>query len=197
MPESLTPALVIEIVATSANLLFIVLLIREKILCWSFGIIGSALSVYLFLDAKLYSEALLYAFYALMGLWGWLRWHRREAQSDNPVIRWASALHLRAIALCVLAALGVGYFVSNFSDAQRPWIDAFTTVFSFLATYLEINKVLEAWVYWIALNLASIWLYHDRQLDIYAALIAIYALMSVWGLRSWWLSFQRQVADQT
>ena len=56
---------------------------------------------------------------------------------------------------------------------------------------LEVAKVLEAWVYWIAINTASIWLYQDRNLDIYAGLIGIYAVLSVWGLISWrrtWLA---------
>ena len=47
------------------------------------------------------------------------------------------------------------------------------------------KKVLETWYYWIVLNLASIWLYMDRSLDIYAALICVYAVMSVWGLVQW------------
>ena len=67
-------ALAVEMLATAANLAFIVLLIREKIACWAFGIAGSLLSVWLFVHVHLYSEALLYSFYAVMGVWGWLRW---------------------------------------------------------------------------------------------------------------------------
>ena len=139
---------------------------------------------------------MLYGFYALMGVWGWLRWHRREGDNANPIVRWQLSRHLRIVVGCAVTALGVGYIAGNYSDAQRPMFDAFTTVFSFLATYLEINKVLEGWVYWIVLNLASVWLYQDRQLDIYAGLIAVYAVLSVWGLRSWWLSYQEQQAGR-
>ena len=191
MPGELPTALVAEILATGANLAFILLLIREKVLCWPFGIAGSLLSIYLFIDARLYFEAFLYLFYVLFGVWGWLRWHRREEQHHNPVVRWRPALHLVAITTCSALALLLGYGALSFTDAQRPFFDAFTTLFSFFATYLEVAKVLEAWVYWIAINTASIWLYQDRNLDIYAGLIGIYAVLSVWGLISWrrtWLA---------
>ena len=54
--------------------------------------------------------------------------------------------------------------------------------------------MLETWVYWIVLNLASIWLYMDRSLDIYAALICVYAVMSVVGLVQWSRVYRRQQA---
>jgi len=192
MTGELSAALVIEILATTANLIFIILLIREKILCWPFGIVGSLLSIYLFIDARLYSEAFLYLFYALMGVWGWLRWHRQLEENNNPIIRWDISRHLRILLVGSAVALGLGVSVQFFSDAERPLFDAFTTTFSFIATYMEITKVLEAWGYWLVLNLASIWLYHDRNLDIYALLIGIYSIMSVWGFVTWQRAYRQQ-----
>jgi len=185
MIDGLTIALLIEVLASGANLLYVLLLIRERIICWAFGIIGSLLSVGLFIDARLYSESVLYLFYAAMAVWGWFRWHRREAVADNPVIRWQLAQHLRAIVVAALLALGLGLSVHFYSDAERPLFDAFTTIFSFLGTYLQINKVLESWLYWIALNLASVWLYLDSGLAVYAALMVFYALLSVSGYLQW------------
>lgn len=195
MSGALSTATIVEILATGASLIYIILLIREKIACWSFGIVGSVLSIYLFIDARLYSEAALYLFYAIMGVWGWLRWHRRLESDHNPVIRWRIEYHLRAILVASIIALGLGYSVQFYSDAERPVFDAFTTVFSFLGTYLEITKVMEAWVYWLLLNLASVWLYHDRNLDIYAALIGLYSVLSIWGFISWRKTYLSQLEE--
>jgi nicotinamide mononucleotide transporter len=186
--------LIVEILATCASLLYILLMVRENIACWVFGISSSLLSIYLFIDVRLYSEAALYAFYAAMGVWGWLQWHRRMEVDRNPVVRWRIHLHLRAIVFGGLVALGLGYVMQNFSDAQRPAFNALTTVFSVLGTYLEINKVLEAWVYWLIINVASIWLYHDRDLDIYAALMVLYSALSVWGYWRWSRTYRMQRA---
>jgi len=182
----------IEIFATLAGLIYIILLIRENIICWPFGIAGSLLSIYLFIDGKLYSEAFLYSYYVFMGAWGWLRWSQRNAAHDNPVVRYGLPAHLTIVLVSAAVALVLGGFFSSYTDAQRPYIDAFTTAFSFAATYMEVKKVLETWVYWIVLNLASIWLYMDRSLDIYAALICVYAVMSVWGLVQWTRVYRAQ-----
>jgi nicotinamide mononucleotide transporter len=182
----------IEIFATFAGLIYIMLLIRENIICWPFGIAGSLLSIYLFIDGKLYSEAFLYSYYVLMGAWGWVRWSRRNSLMDNPIVRYAPPTHALIVLLSSLGAVALGAFFSNFTVAQRPYIDAFTTAFSFAATYMEVKKVLETWIYWIVLNLASIWLYMDRSLDIYAALICVYAVVSVWGLIQWTRAYRQQ-----
>ncbi len=193
MQGEVSTVLLVEILATAANLLFVVLLIRENILCWAFGIAGSLLSVYLFIDARLYSEAFLYVFYAAMGCWGWMRWHRHTETDANPVTTWPAVFHWWAVLLGSLVALSLGYTVQYYSDAERPLIDAFTTLFSILATYMEITKVLEGWIYWLVINLASVWLYHDRSLDIYAALIGLYSVLSIWGFLSWRKTYQSQL----
>jgi nicotinamide mononucleotide transporter len=192
MDGDISTVLIVEILATAANLFYVILMIRENILCWAFGIVGSLLSVYLFIDAKLYSEAFLYVFFAAMGCWGWLRWHQRAAANANPVTKWPPLFHWCGLIVCSLLAVCLGLSVQSYSDAERPLLDAFTTVFSILATYLEIAKVLEAWIYWLILNLVSVWLYHDRSLDIYAVLIALYSVLSVWGFYSWRKTYQLQ-----
>ena len=196
MFDGVSTALTLEILATTANLIYIIFLIKEKIICWSFGIAGSLLSIVLFIDARLYSEAFLYFFYAVMGIWGWVRWHNREEIHDNPVIRWRMSSHLLAMFLTCAAAMMLGYTMLYFSNAERPLFDALTTLFSFLATYMEITKVLEAWVYWLIINLASVWLYHDRELDIYAWLIGCYSILSVVGFIKWRHSYRLQQLRQ-
>lgn len=190
MTFALSNVLVVEVVATGCGLAYTVLLIRERIVCWPFAIVGALLSISLFVHAKLYAQAGLYLFYVGAGVWGWMRWDRRG--NDNPVI----VLPLRAHAAFVVAGAALAFTVAwalhQTTDAARPYIDALTTTFSLVATYLEVKKALEAWMYWLAINLVSIWLYQDRELDIYAGLIAVYAALSAWGLYSWRRTYRGQ-----
>ncbi len=182
----------IQIAATLAGLAYIVFMIRERILCWPFGIAGSLLSVYLMIESRLYSEAVLYVFYVVMGFWGWLRWARRESAHANPIVHYTFAWHVVVICISVLGTFALGGYFAAHSDAARPYFDAATTVFAFAATWLEVKKVLETWLYWIVLNAASIWLYMDRSLDIYAGLIWVYTALSVWGLIQWLQAYRAQ-----
>ena len=176
---------IVEALATGAGLLYIVLLIRERVGCWPFGIAGSLLSIYLFIDTRLYAQAILYAFYVGMGIWGWVRWSARANAGSHPVTRLSTAGNAALIAASLAFGFTLGHLLDALTDAERPLVDAMTTSFSFAATYLEVRKSLDAWVYWIFINAVTIWLYQDRTLDLYAALMGLYAVLSVVGFIGW------------
>ncbi|MGB0404319.1 MAG: nicotinamide riboside transporter PnuC [Salibacteraceae bacterium] len=183
----------IEILSVGFNLVYLILLIRENIWCWAFGIVASILSVYLFVHVKLYSEAVLYSAYIGFGIYGWLVWSGvLSSAKDLNVVRWKLIKHLPPFFIGALCFLGLGYFFKNETDAEQPFLDAFSTAFSFIASYLEAHKVLGAWVYWVGLNLFSVWLYYSRDLTIYAGLMVVYSVASVWGFVTWKKSFQTQ-----
>jgi nicotinamide mononucleotide transporter len=178
----------IEWIAVGFNLIFVVLIIREIKAGWLFGIAGSALSILLFISVQLYSEAILYAFYVLMGIYGWQQWNK-AGDVELPVTEWRLVTHLRYMLAGIALSLGLGSIFASQTDAEKPFFDAFSTVFSFLATYLEAKKVLSTWVYWIALNGFSIWLYNERGLPVYAGLMAVYTVLSVVGYYQWRRSY--------
>ena len=183
---------IIEVLATGASLIYVVLLIRERVSCWPFGIAGSLLSIYVFIETRLYSEAMLYAFYVGMGLWGWVRWTARANAGSHPVTRLSTQANAVLIAVSLAFGLTLGHLLATFTDAERPLIDAMTTSFSFAATFLEVRKTLDAWIYWMLINVVTIWLYQDRALDIYAALMGIYAVLSVLGFIRWRKAYRNQ-----
>ena len=63
---------ILEITAVLFSLTYLVLLIKEKIACWFFGIAASIISIYIFYKTGLYSEAILYSFYVIIGFYGFL-----------------------------------------------------------------------------------------------------------------------------
>ncbi len=183
---------IIEAMAAGASLVYIVLLIRERIGCWPFGIAGSLLSIHLFIETRLHSEAILHTFYVGMGVWGWARWTVRDKAGRHPVTRLSVLGNGALIAVSVAFGLALGHLLATFTNAERPLIDAMTTSFSFAATFLEVRKTLDAWAYWMAINLTTIWLYQDRALDLYATLMGVYALLSVVGFISWLRTYRNQ-----
>jgi nicotinamide mononucleotide transporter len=177
---------IIEICAVAFNLIYLFLLIRENIWCWLNGIVASLLSIYLFFEAKLYSECILYGFYVIIGVYGWLVWAGKiSKQEGKQVVRKGLVYHFVSLIIGASGMVLLGWWFSSNTDAKQPWHDAFSTSFSFVASFLEAHKVLSAWLYWIVLNLFSVWLYKSRNLDIYAGLMLVYFLASVWGYYEW------------
>jgi nicotinamide mononucleotide transporter len=182
----------LEVAAVVAGLVYVILAARENIWCWPFGILNSILSIYLFVQAKLYAESFLYLYYVAAGVYGWYAWRHREAGTDLQVSHRSWGFHGRWIATGVVLSLGLALVLDRFSDAQQPLIDAHTTIFSFIATYLVTRKVLENWIYWIIIDAVSIWLYSNRGLYLYAGLMIIYTILAIWGFWSWWKTLQEQ-----
>ena len=177
--------LIYELIAVISGLTYVILIARNKPIGWLFGIISALFSIFLFIGfAKLYSEAILYTYYVIAGFYGWYHWKSLNNQKKLVHVGWTK--HVLIIFACsgmsYMLFLLMAYF---FPDGKRPLIDAFTTVFSFLATYMATRKWISNWIYWIVIDLVSVWLYWSRDLEIYALLMLIYALMAVYGYYSW------------
>lgn len=185
----------IEWIATLLGLVYVVLLIRENIWCWPAGILSSGLSVWLFVEVKLYAEAFLYCFYVLIGFYGWWVWRKRQDSPRLKIRTWPAYGHAVAIGLVALLSMGLGYGLDQWTDAERPFVDAQSTGFSFFASYLEAQKILGGWIYWIVINVFSVWLYADRGLQVYTGLMVLNAILSVAGYLSWRKLFHSQASE--
>lgn len=176
---------VLEWIAVVFSLIYVFLAARQNIWCWLFGALSAAVSIVLFLFVKLYAESILFVFYVVVSLYGWYQWKSVKSGPHLPVVEWKLMTHAGLILLSLVGA-GVIYFIfSNYSDAEQPLLDALTTSFSFMTTFLVARKVLSNWLYWVAIDAASVYLYWSRGLDIYALLMVIYTGMAVYGYLQW------------
>ena len=185
--------LILEISAVLLNICFLILLINERRSCWFFGIAASILSVILFYFQNLYSESILYGFYVMIGIYGWLVWDTKS--SDFLIQRIRTGIHIAFLVLGAIATYVLGSFMEQ-RGGDRVFADAFSTIFGVIASFLEIYKVLSAWIYWIVLNAFSIWLYLVKDLEIYAGLMLLYLVLSVYGLANWRKKFMIQAKNQ-
>lgn len=178
-------ALILEIIAVIFGLLYVFLIAANKISCWIFGILGSLVSIYLFVvHAQLYAESVLYLFYVFAGIYGWINWSKQ--QEPNTVFSLSVGKHLITIGVGVVLSIGL-YFVLSwwFPEAKKPLIDSFTTIFSFIATYITTKKWISNWIYWIVIDAVTTYLYFSRGLEIYAFLMLAYTLIAVFGYLKW------------
>ena len=181
--ESMSLLLAIEILATITSLSYLILLIRQNSWCWPLAIISGFLSICLFLELKLYSESILYGYYILIALYGLWNWSRPKKQLK--VSTWKSKYHAIAIIVGAFLSFGMGYIFATQTDADRPYLDSTTTIFSFIASILEARKILSGWIYWIIINGVTVGLYFSKSLDIYAVLMIVYFVMSIVGYSVW------------
>jgi len=121
-----------------------------------------------------------------MGLYGWWSWSQGQKESGALYIRrWKLPRHLAIILVGIICSFLLGAALSEWTTAKSPYFDSFTTIFSFIATWLTARKLLENWIYWIVIDIATIFLYASKDIILYAGLSLVYTFMAIYGLIEW------------
>jgi nicotinamide mononucleotide transporter len=140
-------------------------------------------------------ESALNVFYAAMAIYGWTVWASgRSDKGEMQVTTWPVSVHARAVVIIVTASLVCGYLLSRFTDAEFPYTDSLITWSAVWATFLVARKVLENWWYWIIIDLASVFVYWSRDLQLTSLLFVAYVIMVPFGLISWSRTMRREQA---
>ena len=179
-----TPS-VLELAAVLLALVYVVLAIRQRRSCFYAASFSAVLYIVIFAKARLYMEAALQIFYVAMAVYGWFIWGQHHSAEERPVTRWPLARQGWLIAGVLVIAAGIGELLSRYTDAALPFADSLTTVAALVATWMVTRKILENWLWWIAIDLLSIGLYVERELWATAVLFAGYVVLAWAGYLAW------------
>ncbi len=182
----------LELTAVVFAIAYLVLAVRENILCWYAAGISTLIFLFIFWDVKLYMESGLQVYYLAMAVYGWYQWRLVNDNSEGlQVSMWSMRQHLIALLLIALLTFISGYLLNSGTDAQLPYLDSFTTWGSVVTTFMVARKVLENWIYWLVIDSVSIYLYIDRELYFTSMLFAVYIVIIFFGWFSWSKSYQQ------
>ena len=176
----------LEIAAVIFAILYLVLAVRQNILCWISGIISSILYFFIMRSVGLYMEAYLQIFYVFMGVYGWSQWKKEIINKENFVVHtWSKLHHFFALSMILILSFFSGILLSTFTDSSLPFLDALVTWGAVVATYMVAKKLLENWLYWLVVDSISIVLFISRDLWLTACLFGIYIAIIMFGFRLW------------
>jgi nicotinamide mononucleotide transporter len=182
-----SPTTWLEIAAVVIALAMVGCNIREIHWGWPLAIASSLMYVALFWRSKLYGDAALQIFFAVVASWGWFQWLRgvRADGSQLRVARLTSRGLLLTVGLCALLWPATGYFLKTYTDTDVPWWDAFPTAVSLVGQFLLGRKFIENWAVWIVVNVVSVGLFAYKELWLTVGLYAVFIALSVVGWRAW------------
>jgi nicotinamide mononucleotide transporter len=172
---------------------------RAKVLSWPIGIVSVVLLFFLFFQVQLYPDMFLQIFFFGSFVLGWWRWtHPREGEGDyRKQLRISLLARKELLAVIVLTVVGtllLGSFASRlhtwlptlFSKPSAfPYLDSFVTVLSVINTFLVIQKKIENWIFWIAVDAVAAVLYVVKGIAFLGFEYFIFCLIAVYGLRHW------------
>ena len=175
--------IIIEALAVIFGLLYTILYIKQVEYCFLFAIVGAILYAYLCYKKQIFAEAFLQLFYIVTGIYGWLNWGEYGQNSFEI------STNLVFFGIAVLGTIGLGFLLKNKTKSKLPFLDSFTTVFSLVGTWLMVNFIHEMWLYFIAINFVSMFLYFFRGMKLSVFMYAFYVYLSLSGWFGWELFF--------
>lgn len=184
-----------EAVAVLLALAYLVFAMKGSIWCWAAAFTSTAIYTVLFWNVALLMESLLNVYYMAMAIYGYWMWTRGgNKHAGVNIVSWGLTTHIKLISVTAAISLVVGHFMATQTQAALPYLDAATTCFAVMTTYLVAKKVLENWIYWFIIDAVSIYLYVSKGLMLTAVLFILYLGMVVFGYFMWRKTMQQQSA---
>jgi len=182
-----SPASWLELMAVVVALAMVGCNIREVHWGWPLAIVSSLMYFAIFWRSKLYGDASLQIFFAVIALWGWTQW-LRGVRPDGSALQ-VSRLSGRGIAWAAGCAAALwpatGWFLATWTDTDVPWWDAFPTAVSVIGQVLLGRKFIENWAVWVIVNVVSVGLFAYKGLWLTVGLYLVFIVLSVTGWRAW------------
>jgi nicotinamide mononucleotide transporter len=178
----------IELIGSIAGLIYLYLEIKQKIWLWPFGLVTSALYIYVFFVSKFYADMGLQFYYLFISIYGWWHWiygGNKHSKGELPVSRLKFNVGIYLLAVSVIIFIALVFILKNYTDSPVPYGDSFTTALSIIATWMLARKILEMWWIWVVVNGVSLALYVYKGLYPTSVLFVFYTTMSFVGYMQW------------
>ena len=185
-----------ENAAALLGVINVALLVRRSIWNYPFGIASVALYGYVFLNARLYSDAVLQIYFFVIQFYGWWNWLKGRSDDGYVRIESMSARERASFAGATIAvALAIGWLFRSYTNAAAPWMDAALAATSVTAQYLLSVRKIENWVLWITVDVFYVGLYWWKGLYSTSGLYAIFLMLSAAGLIEWLRGYSKPVTE--
>ncbi len=179
----------IEVLGAVSGLIYLYFSIRQIIWLWPLGIITSVLYIYVFYQARFYADMSLQVYYFFISIYGWYHWlhgsKRKNSDEQIPVTTVRPDMWTILIGACLVLTVLSGYFLDNHTDSPLPYLDAFTTSASVVATWMLARKMIENWLFWVVIDAVSMGMYIYKGLYPTVVLFLVYTFMAFIGYRQW------------
>ena len=189
----------LEFLGWLTGLMAVWLSARAQVWSWPLGLVNVTLSFFLFYQVRLYPDMFLQVFFFITNIIGWWRWtHPRPPEEDTRHQLRISRLKPRdgwmVVGTTALGTVLLGLIAHQLHDwlpgiftqpSASPFVDSFITVLSVVATFYMIQKKVECWLMWIAVDVVATCLYFVRDIKLYSLLYFAFCFMAAYGFVTW------------
>ena len=186
--EQLQAFTLIDWAAFGFSIIYIILAIANKPICFVFGLLSALCWAYAsYVYYSLFFDALLQIFYVIMSIVGIYKWRSGSKDDSELAITHISMLeNVKLIAIGILISVVFAWSADIFLDVNLAFADALTSSFSVIATYLLVQRKIENWIYFIICDLAyALFIYPSQGAYLMMVMMFIFTIMAVIGYVNW------------
>lgn len=189
----------IEFFGVVFGLLAVWLSAKANIWSWPIGIVNVILAFFLYYQVQLYPDMFLQVFFFVTNIIGWWRWaNPRKGEEDRKQQLKVSYMKKQQLWLTVfmgiVGTLIMGTLAGNLHHwfpllfslpSAFPYADSFVMVMSIITTFFMIQKKIECWIIWIAVDIVATCLYYMKGVKFYSMEYFIFTIIAAFGLWHW------------
>lgn len=178
----------IEVAGALTGLVAIFFQIKQKVIFWPISLVNVILYIFVFFTARLYAEVSLQTYYLVVSIYGWYYWKKGGSEQMSkvlPVTKCSRKLIMILAGIFVLLFAGMAYLLKNYTNTDVPYVDAFVTSLSFIATWLLAKKKIENWLVWIFVDACCVGVYIYKGLYPTIVLFAVLTVLAFVGYAQW------------
>jgi nicotinamide mononucleotide transporter len=181
----------LEIAGALLGFISIYLQIKQHNWYWPVSIVMVSMYAVVYYQSKFYADMSLQFYFFAVGVYGWYYWLSGKKNKENDSLRKVPVVSLKlkgwigAIVATIFFYFFIAFILIRYTDSDIAYGDAFTTAFSFVATFLLARKFIENWLFWIIADVVSVALYIYKGLYPTAILFFVLSILAVYGYFEW------------
>lgn len=180
---------------------------RSNVLTFWIGLLNCAIFFALFLQQHLYSMMLLQVVFAIINIYGIVRWTRpkRTQQAELRISTLSPQALLGVLLFIIFGSIAwyslIGDMAQRFpdiiSEPQYPFVDALLLVSNVVGQWLLARKKIENWYIWVFTDATSCVLWLVMGLYLTTILYILYLVITYNALREWHRQMRIDANDNT
>jgi len=188
----------IDWVVTILTLVYLYFAIKNKPICFIFGILGSSVWAFISYRAGLIFDTGLQFFYIVISIIGIYRWKfGSDNQTQLPISEYPLSRHFLIFAVGAFSSYLLIYASRYIEFINLPVLDAITTVTLIIGTLLLIERKLSSWIYLVVGDIVYIYIYSVMELWLLAGIMFIYSILGTYGFINWQSLYKHQITSSS
>ncbi|MDO4729188.1 MAG: nicotinamide riboside transporter PnuC [Bacteroidota bacterium] len=189
--------IILELTAVVFSIISVVYSKKNNIKVYPYGIVSVLIYLYLFYKWELLGELLIYIYYLMMSVYGWVLWGNNKKGNYLKISKLNKKDVVGAVAVLTMSLLLV-ITVYYKTDKLKEWwatVDIVTSSIFFVGMFLLAKRKLEHWLVLLAGNILCVPMFYHKGYAFTAILYLMYTIIAIVGYLEWKKVYKTELTE--